>query len=83
MRTRGTPAQRAEQREQVRAANRVAHVRGLAASASSGHQLVVVACNAALAASRRITDDARRHLARTIAEAVERADTPTNRKDRR
>ncbi len=83
MKTRGTPEQRAEQRQQARAANRVNHVRGLASAASSGHQLVVIACNAALAASRRITDAARRDLARTIAQAVEVTDVPTNRKERR
>ncbi len=82
-RTRGTADQRRDQRERVRHQNRVAHVRARAAAASSGHQLVVVACNAAWAASRRITDDARRTLARAIAQAVEAIDTPTNRKEGR
>lgn len=83
-RIRGTPEERRDQREQRRAANRVRHVRdrATAAAATSGHQLVVVACNAAQAASRRITDPARRALAHAIAQAVEAADHPSNRKER-
>lgn len=80
MKTRGTPEQRREQRQQVREANRVDFTRRRAHAAASGHQLVVVACNAALAASRRLTDPARRTLARTIAQAVEQLDVLNNRK---
>jgi hypothetical protein len=81
---RGNPEQRRTLREQKRQANRIAWVRERAAAVrGTGHQLVVVACNAALAVSRRITDDARRALARAIAEAVQRLDTPANRKDSR
>jgi hypothetical protein len=71
-----------DQRQRDRAANRVRHVRTRAQAAGNGHQLVVVACNAALATSRRVTDDIRRTLAREIASLVERYDTPTNHKER-
>lgn len=86
MRTRprrqGTPEQRRAEREQRRATNRLEFVRTRAQRTSSGHQRVVIACNAALAASRRITDNARNQLARAIAEAVQAFDIPTNRKER-
>jgi tripartite-type tricarboxylate transporter receptor subunit TctC len=50
--------------------------------ARHGREQLVVACNAALAAGKRITDDARRALAKAIAQAVEQADVPENRKER-
>ncbi len=76
----GTPEERRAQKAARRAANRVGFVRLRAASAGE-HELVVIACNAALAASRRISNSARRSLARAIAEAVEAHDDPT-RKER-
>lgn len=81
--TRGSVEERRRLRQQRRQANRVGHVRQRAQRASSNHQLVVVACNAALAASRRVDDDARQALAKAIAEAVERVDTAENQKERR
>ncbi|GAA0719686.1 hypothetical protein Drose_05990 [Dactylosporangium roseum] len=83
MALRGTPQERREQKARQRAANRVAHVQARAGAARGGHQLVVVACNAALAASKRINDEARMRLARAIAEVVERHDTAENRKENR
>lgn len=80
---RGTPEQRRVTREQNRRNNRINHIRSRATRAGSGHQLVVIACNAAQAASRRIVDDARRRLAQAIAQAVETFDTPANWKDPR
>lgn len=77
----GAPEQRKQQKAARRAANRVDFVRMRAASASE-HELVVIACNAALAASRRIDNSARKSLARAIAQAVESFDNPTNRKER-
>ncbi len=77
----GTPEQRKQQKAAKRAANRVEFVRLRAASASE-HELVVIACNAALAASRRIDNSARRSLANAIARAVETFDDPTKRKER-
>ncbi len=77
---RGTPEQRKQQKAAKRAANRVGFVRLRAASAGE-HELVVIACNAALAASRRIDNSARRSLANAIARAVETYDDPT-RKER-
>jgi hypothetical protein len=82
VKTRGTPEQRREQRRQRRQANRVKFVRDRAQRSGSNHQLVVVACNAALATSRRITDGARRLLAQAIAQAVEAVDHPDNWKER-
>lgn len=78
----GTPEERKAARELNRQANRVQFVRDRATRTDSGHQKVVVACNAALAASRRITDDVRKHLAKAIADAVVQADVPENRKER-
>lgn len=77
----GSPEQRKQQKAQQRAANRVGFVRMRAASAGE-HDLVVVACNAALAASRRIDNSARKALANAIARAVETYDDPTKRKER-
>jgi sugar phosphate isomerase/epimerase len=78
----GTPQQRRAKREQRREENRVSHVRQRAAAARNGREVLVVACNAALAAGKRLTDDARRALARSIAELVEAADVPDNRRTR-
>jgi hypothetical protein len=94
----GTPAERRAAREANRQANRVQFVRDRAQRAGSAHQLVVVACNAALAASRRLmagrdvdglsperrrmVNEARSALAKAIAEAVERFDAPESRKER-
>jgi hypothetical protein len=78
---RGTP----EERRQQKAAKRVANVTGfvrLRAASASEHELVVIACNAALAASRRIDNSARRSLANAIAKAVETFDNPTKRRER-
>jgi glutamate racemase len=82
MALKGTPAERQAQKSQQRETNRITHVTKRAGQARGGHQLVVVACNAALAASKRITDDARKRLARAVAEVVEQHDIPENRKER-
>lgn len=82
MALRGTPAERREQKALRRKANRTNHVTSRAGQARGGHQLVVVACNAALAASKRITNDARLDLAKAIAETVERFDIEANRKEK-
>lgn len=81
MALKGTPAERQAEKERRRTVNRVKHVTARAGQARGGHQLVVVACNAALAASKRITDDARRRLARALAQTVEQFDTADNRKE--
>jgi glutamate racemase len=77
----GTPEQRRELRKQRRHANRINHVRTRAQQASNGRELLVVACNAALAAGKRMTDDARRALARAVADVVQAADVPANWKE--
>ncbi len=82
MRTRGTPEQRREQRNQVRRARQVQHLRDWAAGAASGHELVVAATQAAKAVSRRVNDAVRRRLAQAIADAAQAADIPDNWKDR-
>jgi hypothetical protein len=77
----GTPEERRDLRRQRRESNRVRHVTSRAQQARNGRELLVVACNAALAAGKRITDDARRDLAAGIARLVEQADVPANRKE--
>ncbi len=81
VRLKGTPAERRQMKAQVRASNRAAFIRDRAAQAASTHQLVVVACNAAQAASRRLSDEGRRALAYAVAQAVEAADIPANRRN--
>ncbi len=76
-RLRGTPEERRALKEQRRIANRAAWVRDRARAVRGGHQRVIVACNAALAASRRLDDGARSRLAREIAEIVERIEGET------
>lgn len=81
MRLKGTP----EQRKRLKAEKRLANVTGFVrarAAAAGDHDRVVVACNAALAASRRIDNSARKALANAIARAVETYDDPTRRKER-
>lgn len=78
----GTPEERRRQKEERRQVNRAQHVVTRANTARGGHQLVVVACNAALAASKRISDEARKRLANAIAQIVEQHDTAHNRKER-
>ncbi len=82
MRTHGTPEQRREQRDQVRRARQVQHLRAWATGATNGHDLVVAATQAAKAVSRRVTEVARRRLAQAIADAAQAADVPDNWKDR-
>lgn len=85
MALKGTPAERRAQKEQRRQQNRAEFVKARAETVvqhgRGGHQLVVVACNAALAASKRINDGARRRLANAIARVVEEHDTAENRKE--
>ncbi len=68
---------RAERTEERRAA----HVRALITSATNGRELVVAVCNLALAARKRITEEAQRAMAREIGAVVERYDVPANRKE--
>lgn len=86
MARKGTPEERKAARIVRRQENRAEFVTARAAKAvnegKGGHQLVVVACNAALAASKRINDGARQDLARSIAITVERFDTEQNRKEK-
>ncbi len=79
---RGTPEERRRQKADQRLANVTGFVRARAAAADD-HQRVVVACNAALAASRRIDNSARKALAFAIAKAVETFDNPRARKETR
>jgi hypothetical protein len=78
---RGTPEQRRQQKAERRVANVTGFVRARA-SAAGDHERVVVACNAALAASRRIDPSARKALANAIAKAVETFDNPSRRKEK-
>lgn len=82
MARKGTPEERRLARIERRRENQVDFVRNRANqvvdAGKGGHQLVVVACNAALAASKRITDDARGQLARAVVETVERFDIESN-----
>lgn len=78
----GTVEERRVKRAQRRDTNRVQHVRDRFRQARNGREVLVVACNAALAASKRITDDARRALAKAIADAVVAVDVPANRRER-
>lgn len=78
--TGSTPDERAEAREVRRQHNRVEHVKRRVAQAKNGREVLVVACNAALAASLRLTDEARRRLAVEVLEAIQRVDIPQNRK---
>jgi hypothetical protein len=78
----GTPEERRQQKAARRQNNRAGHVVARANAARGGHQLVVVACNAALAASKRINNEARKRLANAIARLVEEHDTAPNRKER-
>lgn len=84
MARKGTPEERRTARVQRRRENQAEFVRNRAATVigehKGGHQLVVVACNAALAASKRITDAARHDLAKAIAVTVERFDIDVNRR---
>lgn len=86
MARKGTPQERRERKADRRRENRAEFVRARATQVidggKGGHQLVVVACNAALAASKRITDTARRDLATSIAVTVERFDVEQNWKER-
>lgn len=75
-----TPEERREAKERRRQHNRLTHVADRVAQARNGRERLVVACNAALAASKRLTDDARRRLADEIVAAVDRFDTTENRK---
>lgn len=85
MARKGTPEERRAAKAQRRAKNQAKFVRTRATAVvqggKGGHQLVVVACNAALAASKRITDEARQGLANAIARVVEQFDTAENRKE--
>jgi hypothetical protein len=81
MAPKGTPAERRQTKADRRRKNQVEHVRTRAQQVVGGHQKVVVACNAALAASKRISDDARRLLAKAIADVVVVFDTAENRKE--
>jgi hypothetical protein len=87
MARKGTPGERKAARIVRRQENRAEFVRVRATKVidggKGGHQLVVVACNAALAASKRITDTARRDLATAIAMTVERFDVEQNWKEQR
>lgn len=78
----GPPDQRRDLREQRREANRTGLVTARAQQARNGRERLVVACNAALAAGKRITDDAGQLLAKAIVDAVLAADVPANRKER-
>jgi hypothetical protein len=78
--TGSTVAERRQAREQRRQHNRVTHVAARAKQARNGREQLVVACNAAMAAGKRITDDARKQLAATIIQAADKADVPENRK---
>ncbi|MER7280454.1 hypothetical protein ABT369_39055 [Dactylosporangium sp. NPDC000244] len=86
MTRKGTPEERRAAKALRRDENQIDFVRSRAkqvvANGRGGHQLVVVACNAALAASKRINDEARKRLANAIAQLVEQHDTADNRKER-
>lgn len=72
MKLKGTPQERRDLKARQRQDNQVNHVRSRASQAQ-GHGQVVVACNAALAASRRCGSAAdQEQLARMVAETVER-----------
>jgi hypothetical protein len=77
-----TPEQRRALKAQKRRDNQINHVRTAAEQAPNGRARIVVACNAALAAGKRITETARHDLARAIVHVVEQADIPENRKER-
>ncbi len=71
MALRGSPEERRKQKAAARVANQVKHVRALASQAQ-GHRQVIVACNAALAASKRCSTPAdQEQLARMVAETIE------------
>lgn len=77
----GTPQERRDLRRQRRLENRVQHVRDSVAQATNGRERVVVACNAVLAVSKRITEEARANLARAVADVATDADRPENWRD--
>lgn len=81
--TGSTPEQRRVAREARRAHNRAAHVTMRALRARNGRERLVAACNAALAAGKRMTDDGRQVLAYEISQAVERASNPQDGKETR
>ncbi len=82
MKARGTPAERAEKRLEARRARQVQHLRDWAEGATTGHDRVVAATQAAKAVSRRVTEATRRRLAQAIAEAAQAVDIRDNWKDK-
>lgn len=77
----GTPEQRADLRKQRREGNQASYLAARAAQAKTGRELVIVACNGALAMSKRINDAGRRELARLVIAALDAVNTPQFRKD--
>lgn len=72
---------RERKRQAIRDRNRLNWARQQGEQASwSGTELVRAACQAAKAASHRLTETGQRVLAQAIAQAVEAVDTPENRK---
>lgn len=82
MALRGSPEERRAQKAARREENRANWVvKRLNQVKTSGHQRVVVACNAALAVSRRATDEARKSLAAEIAAVAQKYTAPEYRKE--
>ncbi len=76
----GTPEERRAAREKRRLINRAHHVIDRATGQNARVQ-VTVACNAALAVRKRITEDAGKRMAAEIARVVERFDTADNKRE--